>query len=234
MIDIHCHLLYGVDDGADSLEESCRMLHRAAEQGINKMILTPHYRHGMFSFPVKPISEHFKELKSYAADEGIEIFLGCEYHMDSDCISHMRSRRTLTLAKSSYILTEYSHVSEWPFIERMTEEVLRNGYRPVIAHIERYPAVMSDLSRAAQLRNMGAMIQVNADSVLGNEGRQQKGFCKKMLKEGLVDIVASDAHGIRYRVCNLKQCHDYIARRYGEGTARKLTSTNPARILMDI
>ena len=210
------------------------MLHRAAEQGINKMILTPHYRHGMFPFPMREITEHFKELEPYAAAEGIEIFLGCEYHMDSEWIEYMRSGRTLTLAKSRYILTEYSHVSEYPFILRMTEEVQRNGYRPVIAHIERYPAVTCDVQRVAELREMGAMIQINADSVLGKEGRKQKAFCKKILKEGLADLAASDAHGIKRRACNLAACYEYIARKYGEELARKLTSRNPGRILMDI
>ena len=234
MTDIHCHLLYGVDDGPDSLKESCRMLHKAAGQGIDKIILTPHYRHGMFSFPAKEIAEHFKKLRPYAAREGVDIFLGCEYHMDSMCIENMRRRRTLTLAGSSYILTEYSYVSEYSFIIRMTEEVLQNGYRPVIAHAERYPAIMCDLGRVSELRRMGAMIQVNADSVLGYEGKNQKAFCKKMLRKDLVDIVASDAHGIKYRKCNLDECYDYIMKKYGGDTAIRLTSLNPDRILTDI
>ena len=234
MIDIHCHLLFGVDDGSDSIEESAAMLERAARQGVTKIILTPHYRHRMFSYPKEEILAHFEALKPYAQAAGIGIYLGCEYHVDSQIIEHMESGRTLTLAGGSYVLTEYSHITEYPYIIRMTQTLLLNGYRPVIAHTERYPAITEAPERAGELRKMGAMIQVNSDAVLGKDGRAAKNFCKKLLKAGNVDVVASDSHGIARRVCSLGECESYLSKKYGPQTAQLLLSRNPGKIILDV
>ena len=83
MIDIHCHLLHGVDDGADTIEESVEMLKLAREQGIRAMILTPHYRHGMFGYPREVVESHFLKLKPYADKLGVRLALGTEYHVNS-------------------------------------------------------------------------------------------------------------------------------------------------------
>ena len=233
MIDIHCHLLFGVDDGSDSLNESRQMLARAKEQGVRKIILTPHYRHGMFPYRLSEILENFYKLEPYAKKMGIDLFLGCEYHMDSSCVEKLGSGRCLTMADSHYVLTEYSHICEYSYIYSTTEEMIRNGYRPVIAHIERYPAITDHPERVKELRRLGAMIQVNADSVLGYEGRAAKKFCKKFLKEGDIDIVASDSHGIQNRVCNLGECRTYILRKYGAEAVKQVLYRNPSRILRD-
>ena len=122
MIDIHCHLLCGVDDGAKSLEESQEMLKIAASQNINKIILTPHRRHGMFAYPVEAIDSQYKILKECGQKLGVELYLGTEYHVDSDMINSFKSGRCHTLAGGRYMLTEYSHVSEYTFIKTMTKE----------------------------------------------------------------------------------------------------------------
>ena len=91
MIDIHCHLLYGVDDGAKTIEESVAMLEAAKEQGISAMILTPHYRHGMFAYPKEEIEEHFRILEPYAQKLGIYLALGTEYHVNSHIVEALDS-----------------------------------------------------------------------------------------------------------------------------------------------
>ena len=96
MIDIHCHLLYGVDDGAKTIEESVAMLEAAKEQGISAMILTPHYRHGMFAYPKEEIEEHFRILEPYAQKLGIYLALGTEYSMS--CCENKSLRWTIALA----------------------------------------------------------------------------------------------------------------------------------------
>ena len=116
MIDIHCHLLYGVDDGAKTIEESVAMLEAAKEQGISAMILTPHYRHGMFAYPKEEIEEHFRILEPYAQKLGISLALGTEYHVNSHIVEALDSGRCRTMAGSRYVLCEYSHDSEYAYI----------------------------------------------------------------------------------------------------------------------
>ena len=233
MIDIHCHLLNGVDDGAKTLEESVSMLKTAASQGIDKIILTPHRRHGMFAYETETIESRYMKLKEYADKLGIALYLGTEYHVDSEMIDSFRSGRCHTLAESRYILTEYSHVSEYSYMKKMTQEALLAGYIPVIAHIERYECVCDDPDIAGELRNMGALVQVNADAVLGNDGRAAKKICRKLFKNMDVDIIASDSHNTSTRVNNLAKCYDYVVKKYGSDYADLLFKQNPARIVTD-
>jgi protein-tyrosine phosphatase len=231
MIDIHCHLLYKVDDGSRSMGESVAMLQEAAEQGVEAIILTPHYRHGMFSYPKDEIEAHFLELLPYARQLGIRIFPGTEYHVNREMLEAFSTGKCHTLADGSYILTEYSHNSEFSYVRQMTQEALRYGYLPVLAHVERYEFVMDDPGSLAELREMGALVQVNADAVLGLDGRGAKKLCKALLKAALVDVVASDSHGIQERACHMRQCHDYVAKKYGAQTAERLFCETPAQVL---
>ena len=230
MIDIRCDLLYGVDDGAQTIEESIAMLKVAKEQGVQTMILTPHYRHGMFAYPEDRIKEHFEMLKPYAEKLELQIFLGCEYHVNSQITEAFDSGRCHTLADTKYVLTEYSYQSEFSYIYKMTEELILHGYFPIIAHVERYRCMVENINLAAELQDMGAMIQMNADAILGLEGWGSKRYCKKMLQEELVDLVASDSHGIAERVNHMRKCYEAIAKKFGEDYAKELMHDNPIKI----
>ena len=230
MIDIHCHLLYGVDDGAKTIEESVAMLEAAKEQGISAMILTPHYRHGMFAYPKEKIEEHFRILEPYAQKLGIYLALGTEYHVNSHIVEAFDSGRCRTMAGSRYVLCEYSHDSEYAYIYQMTQELVLHGYIPVFAHVERYGA-LADLQLAEELRNLGAWITVNADAVLGLEGMGPKKYCKKMLKAECVDAIASDSHGIKNRANHMGKCYELIEKKFGREYADQLLVNHPAKIL---
>lgn len=231
MIDIHCHLLYHVDDGAKTIEESVAMLDIAQKQGIEGMILTPHYRHGMFDYPRDRIEEHYNRLKPLARERGIQLFLGCEYHVNSGIVKAFDGGRCHTLADTRYVLTEYSHQSELSYIRSMTQELLFHGYIPVIAHIERYACMLQSLEAAGELQNMGALIQTNAAAVLGLESWGIKRYCKKLLKEGYVDIIASDSHNTDKRACHMLKCYEYIAKKFDKAYAQELMHDNPKKII---
>ena len=203
MIDIHCHLLYGVDDGAKTIEESVAMLEAAKEQGISAMILTPHYRHGMFAYPKEEIEEHFRILEPYAQKLGIYLALGTEYHVNSHIVEALDSGRCRTMAGSRYVLCEYSHDSEYAYIYQMTQELVLHGYIPVFAHVERY----------------------------GLEGMGPKKYCKKMLKAECVDAIASDSHGIKNRANHMGKCYELIEKKFGREYADQLLVNHPAKIL---
>lgn len=226
MIDIHCHLLYGVDDGAAALDMSERMLSDAAGQGITDMILTPHYRRGMFSWNRKKIAQNFMSLREAAAYFGIGIFLGCEYHADADMVQNLRQGNVPTLAGSDHVLTEFGYESDYVRMRNTLDDLLSNGYVPVIAHAERYHVIQKDVGILAQLREMGCLIQMNAGGILGVEGHVESRTCKTALKEDVIDIVASDSHDMSDRRSRMRQCRDLVAKKYGEQRARRLFEEN--------
>lgn len=230
IIDIHCHILHGVDDGVQSLEEAVCVLEKASEDGIRTMILTPHYRKKMFETSKEQIEAQFRELYPYAKELGVQIYPGCEYHVDSDMIDDIREERHFTLARSKYVLTEYSSVHTFGYIWKHTDQVLRSGYIPVLAHVERYPALTEGIGRIAELSGMGARIQMNADAVLGLSGRKIKKFCHNVLREGLADYIASDCHGMSFRPSHLAECCSYVEKKFGEEEARRIFVKNPKKI----
>lgn len=231
MIDIHCHLLYGVDDGAKSIEESIEMLKNAKSQNISKIILTPHRRHGMFEYNMQTIEDHYNKLLPYGEKLGISLYLGTEYHVNSELVSSFKSGRCHTLADGKYILQEYSHDSEYSYVNKMTQEAILAGYVPVIAHVERYEFSHDNPNLVEELRNMGALIQINANAVLGIDGRGVKRLCKKLLKAGSVDVIASDSHNLTTRVNNMAKCYEYVCKKYDEQYAKLLFENNPERII---
>lgn len=231
MIDIHCHALYGVDDGAKSMEESIAMIRQAKSQGVEAIILTPHYRHGMFRYPVERVQEHFEQLKHQAGTMGVELFLGCEYYVNSRIIEALQEDPCFTLAGGDFVLTEYSFHTEYSYIYGQTKKLISYGYIPVIAHVERYGCFLKRPKLCLELSNTGAYIQVNADSILGIDGKTGERFCRKILKNHWADIVASDAHGECNRASHLGKCMEYVVKKYGEDYAELLFYENPRKII---
>ena len=233
LIDIHCHIIPGVDDGAESLEDAVRMLRMEYAQGVRKIIATPHYRKLYFETPAEIIKRQFGLLKraAAAAEIDIELYLGCEFHVNMDMVEILKERETSTLAGSRYVLSEFSGNSELSFIRERIYSLLSGGYRPVVAHVERYRAARDDISLIEEIKEMGALIQVNADNILGKEGFGTGRFCRKLLKEGLADFVASDCHGSERRITRLGEAFDYVRRKYGSFCAGRLFIENPQRII---
>jgi protein-tyrosine phosphatase len=220
-----------VDDGPESIKESIKMLKDAKSQGVDAIILTPHYRHGMFAYPTKLVEDNFEYLIQKAESINITLYLGCEYHVDDMAADMFDSKRCHTLADGEYVLTEYEYETPYNYIERHTYNLLSCGYIPVIAHVERYKCLTSDAKLCDKLSNMGALIQINADSVLGLTGFGDKRFCKKLLKNGWVDIIASDAHGYDDRANHMGQCYEYVSKKYGTDYAELLFYENPSKII---
>ena len=231
MIDIHNHSLYGVDDGAKTIEESVELLKEAAESGVKAIILTPHYRYGMFPYSVRKVEENYQTLKKYAEEFGVKIYPGCEYHVDTNMIENLEEKRTLSLAMKDYVLTEYSFETDKGYIRSMSRELLAHGYIPVVAHAERYECFQKQPEFAGELQELGVMIQVNADSALGLCGRHMKKVCNKMLKNEWIDVIASDCHDKDNRANHMAKCRDYIEKKFGIEEAEKLFYINPGKVL---
>ncbi len=233
MIDIHCHLLHGVDDGPQQIELSIAMLEDAKRQGITHIILTPHYRRGMFKFDGDRVRQHMEELRPYAEQIGVTLHSGTEVHVNGDILDYLREGRVFTLAESEYVLTEYAYDTEYSYIFKRSHELLRNGHIPIIAHVERYECLIKEPKRLEELQEIGAMIQCNAAAILGIEGFKTKQFCKKALKHDWVDFVASDSHDNRRRACFLQEVYKHISDKYSEKLAYRLMVKNPEKIIRD-
>ena len=231
MIDIHSHILYNVDDGSESEEMSRSMLDDMASQGVKTLIATPHFRRHMFSHPKERIEEAYETLKPYAAERGIELLMGCEYHVDHNIYENLETGAVHTLGDSgSFVLTEYSHSDPLGRILEYTQELVMRGYRPVIAHIERYEVFQRSPKMAADVIDAGAWVQVNANSVLGLDGRGFKKVARKLLDMDLVHCIGSDAHNLTDRKSHMAECFALVQKKYGQARAERLFERNPGEI----
>lgn len=231
LIDIHSHILYEVDDGASSREVSIEMLREAAKQGVTDIIATPHYRQGMFSYPPKKIFSHYQELRREAHKVGIRLSLGCEYFVDGDIYENLEKGRVPTLAGTRYVLTEYAPDAAYSMMQMFSQNLLRQGYIPVIAHVERVRNLVSHPEYVRELSSMGVFIQVNAGGVLGKGGLSRQRFLLKLLREGLVDLVASDAHDMQRRPIMLEECAAYVEKRVGSSCVERVFRKSAKKIL---
>ena len=230
LIDIHCHILPKVDDGPDSVEESLKILKDMRRQGIKHVIVTPHYRPEMFEPSMKRVIYSYRHLRDIAYDMGVSMSLGCEYYRNEQIIEHMDNRKRPVMAGSRYVLIEFSMNDLFPTIRNYVYELITHGYQPIIAHVERYFCCQK-MEKIQELKDMGALIQVNAGSVLGEEGWKLKKFCLDLMKKDLVDFVASDTHNTSDRKLNLKKCASYVTKKMGKQYAERIFFNNPLNIL---
>ncbi|MGN9056937.1 CpsB/CapC family capsule biosynthesis tyrosine phosphatase [Bariatricus sp. HCP28S3_A7] len=230
LIDIHCHILPKVDDGPDSVEESLKILKDMRRQGIKHVIVTPHYRPEMFEPSMKRVIYSYRHLRDIAYDMGVSMSLGCEYYRNEQIIEHMDNRKRPAMAGSRYVLIEFSMNDLFPTIRNYVYELITHGYQPIIAHVERYFCCQK-MEKIQELKNMGALVQVNAGSVLGEEGWKLRKFCLDLMKKDLVDFVASDTHNTSDRKLNLKKCASFVTKKMGKQYAERIFFNNPLNIL---
>ena len=230
LIDIHCHILPKVDDGPDSVEESLKILKDMKRQGIKHVIVTPHYRPEMFEPSMKRVIYSYRHFRDIAYDMGVSMSLGCEYYRNEQIIEHMDNRKRPVMAGSRYVLIEFSMNDLFPTIRNYVYELITHGYQPIIAHVERYFCCQK-MEKIQELKDMGALVQLNAGSVLGEEGWKLKIFCLDLMKKDLVDFIASDTHNTSDRKLNLKKCASYVTKKMGKQYAERIFFNNPLNIL---
>ncbi len=234
LFDIHCHFVPGVDDGSKSLEESLWLLERDYEDGVRNIIVTPHFRYEMFEPSMELVRKQFRLLTEASTKKfgtSLRLYLGCELHISQDMADRLDAGDRLTLAHSDYVLTEFSTIDTQYTIREHIMRLANRGYFPIIAHIERYDSVYGDFEFMEMLRNYGAKIQINADSVCGVDGFSMKRYTKKLMKAGLVDFIASDGHDQTYRVPHLGKAYETTVKWMGEAYAEDIFIKNPRRIV---
>lgn len=230
--DMHCHVIPGVDDGADSLETALLMLHRMYKDGVRSVILTPHFRQGMFETPRDAVQGSFERLER-AVDTvmpQMRLFLGCEFHDNPVMTQFLDRDGRYRMNGTGYVLLEFSGGDSARHIRERCHELIRAGYTPIVAHVERYAALHTDRKLAGDLKDLGACLQVNANSVLGLGGWKQKMFCLRALEKGFVDFIGSDAHNMKDRRPYIGECAEFVSRKFGEKTARRIFIANPSKV----
>lgn len=235
IVDMHCHILPGVDDGAVSEKMALDMIRDEKRQGVGKIILTPHYRRGMFETEQSTIQKRFERLQELNAhmQTGVSLYLGCEFHRSSDMVQVLEREEKPSLAGSRYVLTEFSHRDEYAKIRKTVYDLSVQGWIPIIAHGERCPSLVEDLDRVEEVRRLGARLQVTTGAIYGKHGFRYKWICKKLMSEDLIDFVATDAHDRQKRAPDFERCVQYIEKKKGAPYARRLLVHNPGMILAE-
>lgn len=232
-IDVHNHGLFGVDDGAGSLDESLAMLRMAYEDGVRGVILTPHahYRRGRAT--PEEIREKVAQLQEQVTEvcPGLRLYAGNELYYDSEMPERIDNKEVCRLGDSRYVLVEFSPDVRFSEMKRAFHEIMSVGAVPILAHVERYECLYENTDRVPELWESGVYFQANASGVLGDHGKQEKKFLKRLLKAGLIQLIGSDAHDSKARRPILSECAAYVQKKYGEETMRECFMENPEKIL---
>lgn len=233
-IDMHSHILPGLDDGSKNMEQSLAMLRIAQEEGIDAIIATPHNMPGKGCPTREILEERLAELQRAAEEEdiSIEIYLGTEYYYREEVSQIFDREEAVTMADSDCVLMEFNPLEEKSYIYNAVREAFSSGYTPIVAHVERYEQLMKKPEYVKNLKDMGALVQVNASSVIGDNGLHTKRDVKKLLKAGYVDFVSTDAHSDRNRAPRMEKCAAYLYKKYGESYANKLLYRNAEKYLL--
>ena len=235
MVDIHCHILPGFDDGADNIEESLRMARIAVSGGTKTIIATPHsnipdsYQNYLDKFYV----DSFKNLKSRLKEENIplEIFPGHEIFATDDLINPIKRKRLLTLCNSDYPLIEIAFKERSESVYEKLQILIAEGLTPIVAHPERYAFVAENGSAPLKLKKMGCLLQVNKGSLKKSFGKTPYAVAETLITHELADFVASDAHSPYMRTPYLADAHEIVSELRSEQYADLLLSINPRKVL---
>ena len=235
MIDIHCHLIPGIDDGAKVLEESLSLLELAVSDGIQRMVFTPHIHLGRFNNTKSIIEKEFSRLKQAVTDAGIDIELAsaAEVRLDAEIIELLAAEQLPLYGEYQgrrYMLLELPHSHIPQGTSALVAYLIKRNIIPVIAHPERNRELMKNPERIKPLARMGCWFQLTAGSITGQFGDKCQKLSLQYLEQGLVNIVASDAHNMKHRPPILSKARDQVVALMGEKQAQALFWDNPYNI----
>lgn len=218
MIDLHCHILPGVDDGAQTLEDSLAMAKIAVEQGIDTIIATPHHHNGKYKNSRMEVLQKVAELNYELERENIpvEILPGQEIRLEGEIIHKLNSEELLPVnITSGYVFIELPSDQVPNYTKNVFYELQRAGYKPIIVHPERNRRFIKQPDLLYQLVKNGAITQLTAGSIVGKAGRDVQKFAYQLIEANLTHIIASDAHDVKKRGFFLREAYDRLTKRYG-------------------
>ena len=230
MVDIHSHVVWGLDDGATCIEQSLGMLESAAESGTTDIVATPH-SNAEFAYRAELLEERVDELAA-STNGKPRIHRGCDLHLSVDNIDEvLRRPDRYSINGKQYLLVECPDFHVGKHTERVLQWLIDRGMIPVVTHPERNPVLQHKLSRVEEWVESGCLVQVTALSITGGFGRTACRTVARLLERGLVHVVASDAHDPEHRHARLDQAYATVASRYGKEEADVLFTQNPQAIV---
>lgn len=217
MIDIHCHILPGVDDGPTTLEESLMMAREAVNEGIKTIIATPHHRNNRYENNKEEILKHVSNLNEAIVKENIPLCIlpGQENRIFGEVLEDYRNGEILTLNNTKYLFIEFPTASVPKYADRLLYEIQMEGLTPIIVHPERNKEIMENPDILYNLVQNGALTQLTAASIMGYFGKSIKKFSNQLVESNLTHFLASDAHNMHNRTFVLNAAYDLIREDFG-------------------
>jgi protein-tyrosine phosphatase len=236
LIDLHSHLLPGIDDGSKDLAMSLAMARLAAADGISTIACTPHILPGVYNNDGPAIRGAVVRLAKSIAEAGIPITLvtGADVHIAPDLDVQLKDGRALTLNDSRYLLLEPPHHVLPPRLEDLIFGLQAAGYVPILTHPERLSWVEGRYDLIRRLVSCSVLMQITAGSVMGQFGRRPRYWAERMLDEGLCHLLATDAHNTEQRAPRMADARDFVAQTLGDDEAINLVLRRPQGILKNL
>jgi protein-tyrosine phosphatase len=232
MVDIHCHLLAGLDDGPQTLEESLQMAEMAIADGTTHVIATPHAS-PRYSFSSEAVTAAASQLRQVLG-ERLHVATGCDFHLSPENLQNLfQQPQRFTLNAGSYLLLELSDFAIPPSFEETLYRLQQAGLRPILTHPERNPLLRKATARLDDWINRGCLIQITAGALLGRFGPEAERAAVEWVRGGRVHLVASDAHNTTRRPPGLRSAYLQIARLCDERVAQALVADNPLAVYED-
>lgn len=236
MIDLHSHILPAVDDGAPDVITALEMARMAVDDGITVMACTPHMLPGVYDNDASDIRHRVFVLNQQLMENDIELSLvvGSDAHIRPDFLSHLRDGRILALHDSRYVLVEPPHSVMPRSLDNFLFNILTAGYVPILTHPERLAWIATSYSMIESIVRSGVWLQVTAGSLCGDFGQAARYWAQRLLSEGLVHILATDAHNLDSRAPYLSRARELAEAEVGTSEADNLVFRRPQQVLEDL
>ena len=232
-MDMHCHILPGVDDGSKDMAMSMEMIGIAYSQGTRKIVLTPHHYVGKTKLTKADLKRIFGELKAVVKKDypEIELFLGNEIYWGRGAVDGLKNDIICTYGDSKYVLVEFSPRCSYNELYGAVRELVQHRFRPIIAHMERYQCLTKHIERVEEIIENGAYLQMNVDSLIGGMFDGHTRWCRKMVLDGYISLLGTDAHNIDDRAPYIEQTISWLRKKVDDETFEALTHANGEAIL---
>lgn len=228
LVNLHCHILAGVDDGAQDDEQMYDLMRLEYECGVRHLCFTPHYNPALFKPKPDKIAESFEKAQMFAQKElpELSVYLGNEVFMRPDTIERIRDKSCKPLGDSRVILAEFGYTTPFDELRQQSVQLMTAGKTPLFAHIERYNK-LDTIEEVLELKDIGVKLQINTEAFTS----PKKKLINKLVEQGIIDVIADDRHSRRRGEPNLAETYRFVSEKYGTHAAEALFIHRPASIL---